>query len=153
MTWSYSGDPGSSPLDEVRFTIGDTNVKDPELQNEEITFVINKLATFSAVRAGIDCLHNILAKYKSLVDEKVGDVDVKWSQKFGKTQDMLDQLIEDLAKSNIGTAFAGGISIDGKEAQILNTDRVSPAFVKTFGKNKRSTTASEPRDDIFNNNG
>ena len=153
MTWSYSGNPGSSELDEIRFTIGDTDVKDPELQDEEIQFVIDNQIPFNNLRIAISCLKKIQAKFKSLIDEKVGDVDIKWSQKYKKVGDMVDSLTRSLAKSNIGSAYAGGISQDDKQSQVLDSDRVAPAFIKTFGRNKRSTSTADPRGDLFNNNG
>lgn len=43
MSWSYSGDPSSSPLDQVRFLLGDTDHDDPaSLSNEEITWLISE---------------------------------------------------------------------------------------------------------------
>ena len=40
MSWSYSGDPSSSQLDECRFLIGDTDEASPILQDEEIKYII-----------------------------------------------------------------------------------------------------------------
>lgn len=40
MTWTYTGDPKSSEVDKYRFLIGDTNPKEPILQDEEIAFVL-----------------------------------------------------------------------------------------------------------------
>lgn len=42
MTWSYSGDPSSSLIDEKRFELSDTNADEPIMQNEEIEYLINK---------------------------------------------------------------------------------------------------------------
>jgi adenosylmethionine-8-amino-7-oxononanoate aminotransferase len=33
MTWTYSGNPAASALDQVRFTIGDTDTTDQQLSN------------------------------------------------------------------------------------------------------------------------
>lgn len=44
MTWSYSGDPSKSTLDQYRFEIGDTLKDDPVLQDEEINYVLTKYA-------------------------------------------------------------------------------------------------------------
>lgn len=41
MTWSYSGDPKTSPLDEKRFIIGDVKQDEPIMQNEEIQYLID----------------------------------------------------------------------------------------------------------------
>lgn len=40
MSWSYSGDPQTSKLDECRFLIGDTNEASPIMQDEEIDYII-----------------------------------------------------------------------------------------------------------------
>lgn len=47
MTWTYSGDPSKTDLDKYRFLIGDNEVDEPVLQDEEITFVLNTYATSS----------------------------------------------------------------------------------------------------------
>jgi len=41
MTWTYSGNPGASALDEVRFLIQDTDVNDQLLSNEELNYLIS----------------------------------------------------------------------------------------------------------------
>ena len=41
MSFSYSGDPRSTPLDAARFLIGDTNSKAPIMQDEEILYIID----------------------------------------------------------------------------------------------------------------
>ena len=40
MSFSYSGDPASSILDECRFLLGDTTDTAPILQDEEINYII-----------------------------------------------------------------------------------------------------------------
>ena len=42
MSWTYSGDPSSSLLDECRFIIGDTNEAAPIMQDEEIQYIISQ---------------------------------------------------------------------------------------------------------------
>lgn len=41
MSWSYSGDPSKSALDECRFLLGDTNESKPIMQDEEIHYIIS----------------------------------------------------------------------------------------------------------------
>ena len=41
MSWNYSGNPASSPVDECRFLIGDTNPNEPIMQDEEIQYIID----------------------------------------------------------------------------------------------------------------
>lgn len=40
MSWSYSGNPASSKIDELRFATGDTNQSDPIMQDEELGYLI-----------------------------------------------------------------------------------------------------------------
>lgn len=40
MSWSYSGNPADSPLDELRFLTGDTNEAAQILQDEELQYLI-----------------------------------------------------------------------------------------------------------------
>ena len=40
MSWSYSGDPSSSETDECRFLVGDTDINEPVMQDEEIQYLI-----------------------------------------------------------------------------------------------------------------
>ncbi len=40
MSFSYSGDPSASVLDECRFLLGDTDESNPILQDEEIEYII-----------------------------------------------------------------------------------------------------------------
>ena len=41
MSWTYSGNPADSKLDEYRFLIGDTNEDEPIMQDEEIQYIID----------------------------------------------------------------------------------------------------------------
>lgn len=41
MSWTYSGDPTASLLDECRFLIGDTDTNAPIMQDEEIQYLID----------------------------------------------------------------------------------------------------------------
>ena len=40
MTWSYSGDPGNSDRDAIRFRITDTTENDPLVTDEEIAYAL-----------------------------------------------------------------------------------------------------------------
>jgi len=54
MTWTYSGDPGASTLDEVRFLIQDTDTDDQLLQDEELNYLIDSYGDpYSAAVAAV----------------------------------------------------------------------------------------------------
>ena len=40
MSWSYSGNPADSQKDELRFILGDTNMSEPVMQDEELEYLI-----------------------------------------------------------------------------------------------------------------
>lgn len=79
MTWTYSGDPGSSTRDLVRFLIGDTDTTDQLLTNEEIDYLIT---TFTdGYSAAIGAVNALIAKFARQVDEskKVADLSLSRS--------------------------------------------------------------------------
>ena len=45
MSWSYSGDPKNSPIDALRFLIGDTDISTQIMQNEELQYLIDEYGT------------------------------------------------------------------------------------------------------------
>ena len=45
MSFTYSGDPSKSQLDECRFLLGDTNEKNPIMQDGEINYIIAQAGT------------------------------------------------------------------------------------------------------------
>ena len=45
MSWSYSGNPAASKLDECRFLLGDVNEAAPIMQDEEIHYIISQAGT------------------------------------------------------------------------------------------------------------
>jgi hypothetical protein len=48
MSFSYSGDPSSSKLDECRFLLGDINAASPIMQDEEINYIISQFGSSEA---------------------------------------------------------------------------------------------------------
>jgi len=70
MTWSYSGDPDESPLDEARFLLGDTDEEDPLITNEEINYTLkhNKV-TYTACAV---CCDTLARKYSREIASQMG---------------------------------------------------------------------------------
>lgn len=79
MTWTYSGDPAASALDQVRFTIGDTDTNDQQLNNAEINYLIS--ARGSAALAAPYAAEAIAAKLARESDssKSVGDLSLSKS--------------------------------------------------------------------------
>jgi len=129
MTWSYSGDPSASNLDEVRFWSQLTDTNDQRLSNEEITFLGTKES--SNREAAAACCEVLATKYSAEADIKAGasgELSIKMSQLSKQFSEMAIKLREESAK--LAGPWAASISISEKEAQEDRDDRVKPAFAR-----------------------
>jgi len=75
MTWTYSGNPGASVLDEVRFLIQDTDNTDQLLSNEELNYLIDAYED-SAYSAAVSAVVSLIGQAARATEEskKVGDL-------------------------------------------------------------------------------
>lgn len=94
MTWSYSGDPGASTLDEIRFLIQDTDTDDQLLSNEEITYLADAYGdSYSAAVAAVGVL---IAKASKVQEEskRVGDLSLSVTSgaRVSQWQALMDSL-------------------------------------------------------------
>lgn len=89
--WSYSGDPLNSTLDQVRFTIGDTDTEYPLLQDEEIEFLLSECSN-NVLKASIRCCEAILAKWAKEVTYKTETESVNLSDRMQSMQALLQAL-------------------------------------------------------------
>lgn len=128
MTWTYSGNPASSDVDNVRFRIGDTNTSDQQLSDEEIEWLLTQYGT--AIGAALGACDALIAKYARLVDSRSADVSVSSSQRLAHYRD-LKTTLQSQSASIAGVApYVGGISIAAKESVEQDTDRVKPFFTR-----------------------
>jgi hypothetical protein len=95
MTFSYSGDPGASTLDLVRFLIQDTNEDDAQLQDAEILYWISEFDG-EAYSAAISCVSSLIGRFSSGSSEskKVGDLSLTRNQGdvIGKYESLIKYL-------------------------------------------------------------
>lgn len=125
MAWTYSGNPGASELDEVRFLIQDTDAEDPIVQDEEILFMLAEEGSPLSAAAG---LAQVLAfRYARACDTAIGDYRVSLSGIAERYRVLAKELS---GKAGLVSAmpYAGGISAFDKRRQEEDTDRVPPAF-------------------------
>lgn len=80
MTWTYSGNPGSSTRDEVRFLIQDTDTNSQLLSNEELDYLITSYGeAYSAAVAAVGVL--IATASRAVQESKtVGDLSISKSE-------------------------------------------------------------------------
>lgn len=131
MAWSYSGDPSTSDKDAVRFLIGDTDITDQQMQDEEITFLLT-LYGGNIYTAAIVAARSLASKYARFPDVRIGDYSTSNSQRFNAYLALAKQLEQTQTAGLIHKVkpYAGGISIADKQQDEQNTDRVRPAFTR-----------------------
>jgi hypothetical protein len=90
VAFTYSGDPGASDLDQVRFTLQDVNSAFPLLSNEEYAFLIatwmprySSLTFVAAIAAA-----TISRKFVGLVSVSADGVSVNVSELTGRYRDL-----------------------------------------------------------------
>lgn len=135
MTWSYNPSLlATTAKDAVRLLIGDVLSCDPQLQDEEILYLISSRG--SLYGAAAECCRALAAKFARSVDQQAGTSKLMWSQ---LAKAYTAKSIEFETKAAIfGTAlpYAGGISISDKHMQEINMDRVIPEFTKDLNDDK-----------------
>lgn len=128
MTWTYSGIPATSGKDTVRFLVGDTELVDQLVTDEEIAWA---LLQFNNVflAAALVC-RSIAARFARDVDCRVGDLSTSSSQKhdaYTRRAEALEEQSKTYASLRAGM-FVGGLSISDKTSFKSDTDLVQPTF-------------------------
>lgn len=133
MSWSYSGDPDSSPKDLVRFLTGDTDDCEKLLSDEEIHHFLKRFNN-GALMSAMRCCEAIAAKFSRRVSEAAGPVKIEFQQAAEGYRKMALDLRRRMAIET-STPYAGGISVTDKQNQAQNIDRVKPDFTKQMMDN------------------
>ena len=122
-TVTYSGDPEASSLDKVRFLIGDTNMADPQLSDEEILWLISSQGNIYNA-AAMACEQ--IVTLGRLVDKKVGDFEIRGAS---RARDLMSRARSlRLRGASSAVPYSGGISRSDKQGREQDSDRVRPAF-------------------------
>lgn len=111
---------------QVRLLIGDTKVKDAQLQDEEIAYHLTQRATNYGAAA--ECCRSIATGYAREADSVQGELRTLYSSKSRQYNLMAMQFETKSTLSGSGVPYAGGISITDKKNQEADTDRVAPQF-------------------------
>ena len=111
MGWSYSGNPGDSPRDHVRFLIGDTDVADPlDLSDEEIEFVLGVQTV--PIRAAAVCARRIAAKFRRDVSFSMEGTAIQAQQRAEQYDRLADQLESEANRDDVVAAGITGAVLD-----------------------------------------
>lgn len=125
MPFSYS-DPRTNVADAVRFAIGDTDARRPQLQDAEIAFCLDQASGNPAKAAVIACTA-IIAKLGRMCDQTVGSVSKSFSQLQNQYKETLVNLRR-AASSSGGIPIVGGTSRIANAAPYGNPDYVRPQY-------------------------
>ena len=108
MAWNYSGDPSTSPLDEVRFLIGDTRAAYGYLSDEEINYTLQKFGG-NASSAAINCCEGLLARFASDVHYSIGPEKVYASDRYEHYKSLLADMRKNKSDGNAIVSMADPI--------------------------------------------
>lgn len=135
MTWTYNA--ASLPLSDlykVRFLIGDTDSARPQLQDEEIDWVLTEQAVVTYAAAS--CAEMLASKYAFLVNTENSELRVSAAARHKHYLELAERLRRsagDLPGGDgsgvlLATAYAGGVDRAAKETLDGDTSLVRPAF-------------------------
>lgn len=126
MTFTYNGDPTASDTAAVRFAIGDTDVSDQLMTDEEIAYLLTDSTVTAASIAACEAL---AAKFARQVDRSVGNLSLSSSQRAKQFTELAATLRK--RTGYLARPYAGGISVADKETRDLDADRVKPVFSRS----------------------
>jgi hypothetical protein len=113
MTWNY--DPlslANDSLMQTRLLVGDTDVDDQLMQDEELEYYIE--AEGGVRSAAIAALESLAAMAAKKVDRTIGPLSIKWSQRAAAFSLRAQNLRTDRV-ALAAEPYAGGLSIAEKD--------------------------------------
>lgn len=129
----YSGDPTTSPTDEVRFLSQDTDPAQPFLTDAEVAYLLGQARQHTAL-AAVYAVESILAKLApQACDQSLGPGSISYSQIFKNFQTVLAQLKARQGVTGV-RAYAGGIDRFDKRIREHDPRAVRPNFSKLEGQ-------------------
>lgn len=127
MTWTYDvAGLSSNSKDQMRLLVGDTLSDDPQLQDEEIQFLLTTRS--SIYGAAAQCCRSIASQYSRKADAVQGELHTLYSAQAKAYSARAAEYENRSVAAGGALPYAGGISIADKQAQEQNADRVPPQF-------------------------
>ena len=120
--WSYSGDPASSDKDAVRFLIGDTDVDESFVTDEEINWAIANNSNVYAAAAEV--AENLAAKFATNAEQiKVGPLFETYQNRSARYADVAKRLtIKAAKKSSLAPCLTGATTAPSLSIGITDFD-------------------------------
>lgn len=133
MTWSYNvADLATSEKDQIRLEIGDTDVNNQRLQDEEIAQAIAVERNFWCAAAR--CCEMIASAYLMKADVRLGRA---MFVTYTKMADQFSTRACKLRQKSLGTQvpYGGGVLVADKNTIAGDSSLVAPAFTRTIQEN------------------
>ena len=126
--WTYSGNPGASANDAVRWLCGDVSSGSALVSDSEITWALSQEGSDNYRAAALVC-EAVESQYTQKADKAIGDLKITYSgvaDRYGKKAQSLRQR----ASARGVNVFVGGRSVSRKDTVEDDSDRVTPSFAK-----------------------
>lgn len=147
MTFTYTGDPSASELEEVRFLVGDTDAANDLLSDEEILFLLAEVGSvdYAAVRAAT----SIAAKFARFVNVRTGQVSKNLSDQMQHYLDLAKRLQQRAEEGGLSGESAGApiftaLTRTDKREDRTDEDLVQPQFRIGQDDNPRKLRSRDP---------
>ena len=154
MTVTYSLDFDNTPSDVVRLCVGDTDVDNALLQDEEINYFISKHQSGATPtdkeldQACIDSAYAIIAKVESaLEEEQTGQVRVRLRDRLKFLTSVIERLKKKVRLVSPTRPFLGGSSKSRMCTNRADEDRVQPEIGIDYFNNPDAEKANGEYDD------
>lgn len=104
MSWSYSGDPADSQLDELRFIIQDTDTGLQLLSDEELGYLIGVWMPKydSIIYVGAIAAATIARKFATLIDVSADGVAVSTGSLVDRYTKLATMLVDEFKRAGVG---------------------------------------------------
>ncbi len=126
MTWSYSGNPSSSPKDEVRYLLQDTDTDNQLMSDEELAYLIARWG--SPYMAAYYAALTLSMRYAAQVDTSVDRVSESASQRSAAYRAIAEAML--VAAQTDCLPSIGGRKLDEKQALADDPNAVQPEIRK-----------------------
>jgi hypothetical protein len=109
VTWTYSGDPSNSALDEVRFLVGDVDEHRQQIADEEINYVLSVHADTGGSNyiAAAVVAEAIAARYSQKANKSVGGLSISYGEQRNSYLELAKRL-RSAGRTMVGPPQLGG---------------------------------------------
>lgn len=157
-TWTYAGDPANSDKDAVRFELGDTNIDDQLVTDEEIAYALTTESNV-VLRAAALLAEALCGFFSRDVNFKNSRLKVDAGDRAANFKALAKRLwaragvaVSEDGRRAIaaGELFAGGLSIADKRAFANDTDLIQNVFSRGMDDHPKSASDTTFNDIVRN---